>query len=505
MIKSQETLEKYGYLPGSKRTNTKPVIVECDYCHTIFEKEYKRYLYGRKDIPKDCCKDCAQKKIIELNSIRGHHATRQDVKDKKKATNLARYGVENPFQDPTSKAKIKATNQEKYGVDYPMQSKDILQKAKKVTLERYGVERPLQNKEIMDKAQATNVERYGSTSYCKSPVFFEETYGEELTTKLNDKDTLIDLHHNQKIAINKIAKMYGIPCMNMHRIFYKHGIEPKRFYASSGENELLEYVRSLGFDAHNNRINNNKTEIDVFVPELNIGFEYNGLWFHRDDRVGDAYHLNKTKIASDNNIKLIHIFEDEWLHKQDIVKSRIASILGKGDRIYARKCKIVNMDHDARKIFFDNTHIQGDTSASICYGLEYDGKIVAAMSFGAPRFNDKYQYELIRYSSVGNVIGGASRLFQHFLKEVNPSSVISYCDRRWGSGNLYAQMGFSHTHDSEPNYYWCKGDKRYSRYMFMKSRLIKEGYDPSKTEDQIMKSRGFIKIHDCGNSVFVYR
>ena len=73
MIKEQETLEKYGYLPGTKRTNTKPVIVECDYCHKIFEKEYKRYIKGRKDLSKDCCASCTQLKINELNSIRGHH------------------------------------------------------------------------------------------------------------------------------------------------------------------------------------------------------------------------------------------------------------------------------------------------------------------------------------------------------------------------------------------------------------------------------------------------
>jgi hypothetical protein len=271
MIKSQETLEKYGYLPGAKGTTTRPVVVECDYCNKLFDKEYKRYLYGRKDIPKDCCKDCTQLKINELNSIRGHHATRQDVKDKKKATNLARYGVENPFQDPTAKAKIKATNQEKYGVDYPMQSKDILQKAKKVTLERYGVERPLQNSECQEKVKNTNIERYGSSSYCKSLEFAKKVYGESLLKKFNDKESLVNLHHNQKMSISKIAKMYNTT--NMHRIFRKLGIEPKRFYVSSGENELLEYVRSLGFNAHTHRINNNKTEIDVFVPELHIGLD----------------------------------------------------------------------------------------------------------------------------------------------------------------------------------------------------------------------------------------
>jgi hypothetical protein len=505
MIKSQETLEKYGYLPGSKRTNTKPVIVECDYCNKLFEKEYKRYLYGRKDLPKDCCAGCAQQKINELNSIRGHSATRQDVKDKKKATNLARYGVENPFQDPTAKAKIKATNQEKYGVDYPMQSADVIRKANKTNQERYGVSRPLQNKDILQKSKDTNIERYGSSSYCKSTSFFEETYGYDLADKLNDINTLTNLHHTQKIAISKIAEMYGIPCMNMNRIFHKHGIEPRRFYNSSGENEVMEYVRSLGFDAHNHRIDDGKLELDIYVPGMGIAFEYNGLYFHSEVHVDRGYHLHKTTRAEKSHIRLIHIFEDEWLHKQDIVKSRIASILGVSPRKYARKCSIVTLNPTDRSAFFNTTHLQGDVSSSICYGLQLDGTTVAAMSFGRPRFNNKYEYEMLRYSSIGNVIGGASRLFAHFVKEKNPKSVISYCDRRWGSGNVYTQMGFNHIHDSEPNYFWCKGDKRYSRYMFMKSRLIKEGYDPTKTEDQIMAERGFIKIHDCGNSVFEHQ
>ena len=177
--------------------------------------------------------------------------------------------------------------------------------------------------------------------------------------------------------------------------------------------------------------------------------------------------------------------------------------------IYARQCSIVELDTQQERDFFNKTHIQQYVSSSVCYALEFDGEIVAAMSFIKSRFNKNYEYELLRYSSNLNcvVVGGGSRLLKYFLKENNPNSLISYCDLRWGSGNFYKQLGFTHLHSSPPNYKYFLRNKSqilYNRVKFQSHKLEKvlENHNPNLSEWENMQNNGYDRIWDCGNSVW---
>ena len=66
----------------------------------------------------------------------------------------------------------------------------------------------------------------------------------------------------------------------------------------------------------------NPYEIDIIVPSKSIGIEYDGLYHHSEIGGGKpkTYHSFKTNEAKKHGYQLIHIFEDEWLYKQDIVK-----------------------------------------------------------------------------------------------------------------------------------------------------------------------------------------
>ena len=77
-------------------------------------------------------------------------------------------------------------------------------------------------------------------------------------------------------------------------------------------------------------------------------------------------------------------------------------------------------------------------------GLYYDDKLVQVMTFGKPRYNRRYDYELLRLCTRAgySVTGGAERLFNYFVKYYAPKSVISYCDNSKFNGDVYHKLGF---------------------------------------------------------------
>lgn len=282
--------------------------------------------------------------------------------------------------------------------------------------------------------------------------------------------------------------------------------------SSKIENEIGTYIKSLGIESDSkNRKILNGNEIDIFIPSKNIGIEYNGLYWHSDEFKDKNYHLNKTKECEKNNIRLIHIFEDEWIDKKDIIKSMLANILGKTEnRIYARNCEFKEVDKATKKSFLQHNHVQGNVSSEINLGLYYNNELLSLMCFGKPRLNlgrkthKENEYELLRFCNKLNIsiIGGASKLFKHFIDEYNPSLITSYCDRRWSVGKMYETLGFKLSHYSEPNYYYVVNKKRENRFKYRKSELVKEGYDSNKTEREIMIERGIHRIYDCGTIVY---
>ena len=282
---------------------------------------------------------------------------------------------------------------------------------------------------------------------------------------------------------------------------------------SNVEREILEYIESI-YDnkvIENDRCVLNGKEIDIYLPDDNIGFEVNGILWHSEQFGKDSkYHMGKTKLASSKGVKLIHIFEDEWIEKQEIVKSRISNILNKTEyRIYARKCEIKSVGNSEANQFLDENHLQGKTNALYKYGLYYDNELVSLMTLGnyrksLGRVKRGNEFELIRFCNKLNtvVVGGASRLLKHFIKDVKPSKIISYSDNRWGIGNLYENLGFKFTRNTPPNYYYVVNRRRENRFKYRKDILVKDGWDSNMTEHEIMLFRGIYRIYDCGNRLY---
>lgn len=284
------------------------------------------------------------------------------------------------------------------------------------------------------------------------------------------------------------------------------------------ERELLEFLESHKFVVQRRARILDAKEIDLFIPDRKFGIELHGLHWHTETTRHKDYHREKWQVADEKGIRLIQIFEDEWLDKSGIIKNRLLAMLGKSDTIYARKCAVKLVEASAGKKFLDKTHIQGGSVASLYYALFYGDDIVAVASFGHARSGSMSHvagtgaWEVIRYSSMGRIQGGFSKLFAAFLRDVNPSEVISYCDLRYGDGKLYQSTGFILDSITQPDYWWVPNGKvqRIPRYVTQKHKMqnhpiLKQYYAPGKTEAQICHDAGWAKIYGVGHQKWVWK
>lgn len=274
------------------------------------------------------------------------------------------------------------------------------------------------------------------------------------------------------------------------------------------ENELFNFVKSLCLDAvQGDRTVLGGRELDVLIPSMKIAFELNGLYWHSELVRGSPKHmLWKQQHAFKLGYRVFHIFEDEWLYKQDIVKSKVKAILGKLEiKLDARKLALTDVSNVEKRRFLEANHLQGDDIASIRYGLKTaEGTLVACATFKRTSYvkgGKGDSYELSRLSTLNgrSVRGAASKLVKAFMLKHKPNKLISYADRRWSFGNVYESLGFKFESFSPPSYWYMHGYKdRKHRAGFMKHELVAQGHDISKTEWEIMQELGYDRIWDCG-------
>lgn len=281
------------------------------------------------------------------------------------------------------------------------------------------------------------------------------------------------------------------------------------------ENSIIEFLKKNydGKIVKGDRTILYGQEIDIYLPELKIGFEFNGIYWHSELFKHRNYHFDKSMYSRERGISLTHIWEDDYENKKEIVESIILNKIGKSKKIYARKCEIeIINDNKLIRDFLEKNHIQGFTGSIIKIGLFYNKELVSIMTFGGLRkhMSQKQEigtYELLRFCNKINttVVGGASKLLNYFIKNYDASKIISYSDNSRGHGNLYEKLGFKIINHGSPGYYWVVNGIRRSRYNFRKDILVGKGFDKSKSETQIMKSIGYYRIFDSGSSKWELR
>ena len=336
----------------------------------------------------------------------------------------------------------------------------------------------------------------------------------------------IDWRHLKEHNITKIQyiKKYGNTTVSkklhetMSSIAILSNIEMTPLKHSKPELEIMEFIKNLGFVCKSNRTILNGKEIDIFIPNLSVAIEFNGNKFHTEwfGKKTRQYHLNKTKLCKEKNVKLIQIFEDEFHNSKEIVFNKIAHIIGIQQnlpKIYGRKCVVKKVDRYTANTFLKKFHIQGYVSSSIHYGAYYQDKLIAVMSF---KTENNGKWELTRFASDYNYIccGVGGKLFKHFVREYNPDSVKSFADRRWTvdeENNIYIQLRFEFDGYTPPDYkyYNPKVDRyqRFHKFGFRKQVLLKKYPDiltHEMTETEMAKELGYDRIWDCGLIRYVW-
>ena len=349
--------------------------------------------------------------------------------------------------------------------------------------------------------------------FCKDPkTWINQHYDHNPTYYELSKDLKMNSSTiQQKLALN-----------NVEYLVNKH--------VPTMEQEVSDIIKSFGdFDIiHNSRKIIKPKEIDLYLPDFNIGIECNPTITHNSTRcfcdsivnhIPPSYHKMKTDMAVKAGIFLFHIYGYEWTHKRDIIVSMLRNLLGCNTiKIYGRKITIKEVSAKDARIFLNENHRQGYAASSIRYGLYYNGELVSLMTFGKMRStigksSGNGCYELVRFCNKLNtsVIGGASKLFKHFISTLDPNYVISFSDRSHTRGNLYKTLGFKEIRRSDPGYVWVRleDDRAYHRINAQKQnikRFLKDdSIDLSKSESTIMAEHGFVQVFDSGTIVWEYR
>lgn len=487
-------------------------------------------LHASKQLISHLCKDYGLKKPAELLTARVKQTTLErygvdsyakttECKKRVKQTCLNRYGVSTYFLTDHCKAANEAAVMSRWNAKNAFESPQFRKEVRKTMLDRYGVEYTAQSKLLQDKMKSTCMDRYGSEHYHSSDegklhmrrtaLISHGNSSESVDMLLSEdklRDFILSLPEEDRY-IAEISRKLGCDASTLNVCIHKYYNLEHLVYCKEGgychsyvEDEVYEFLSSNVNCVRNCRDIISPQEIDIYIPDLNIGVEVNGSYWHSELFRPDAcYHQHKSVEADHKGVFLYHIFEYEWKNERmrSIIKSQLLNKLRlQTNRIYARNCTVQEIDAAVCKPFLQHNHLQSFRNATVYLGLYLNEELVAVMSFGRPYFTSGYQWEIYRFCTKLNtaVVGGFSKLFKHFIRAYNPESIMTYSDFSKGTGGVYKSNGFDYKGLTAPGYVWAKESQWKSRYQCQ-----------MKGEKQYMQSLGYYRLFDCGNRKWEWR
>lgn len=445
--------------------------------------------------------------------------------DKSKKMCLLKYGVENASQLEENRKILSEKNK--------VNSAERIEKRNKTNIERYGTCDFINS----DKAKNTIIEKYGSVEnyniemgkkrkerfksaskkFCEENdcSMFSEIFEPSVKHLASTLNYCIE-HANIKLLMFEnvpYIKNSDIPLLDSEL----NKIGKNYSHSSKGEEQLTEFIKLI---CNCEIIENDRKlifpkELDIYIPSKNLAIEYDGLYWHDERHISDRnIHLNKTLACNSKGVDLIHVFEDDWNSKREIVKSMICSRLGiYKQKIFARKCTIEEIDIPIAKLFFNKYHLQGFAYGDLYLGLFYGNELVQAVIINKKGFHDG-NVELTRMvtKKYTQVLGGFSKLLSYACKNYGFSEIVSYVNRAWFNGKGYKSSGFEIIHENPPSYYYVvmgekihKSEFRKNKIKMMYEKGLLKFYDENKSEHENMLENKIYRIYDCGTIKVKYK
>lgn len=454
MIDFDKTKQLFSYDPSQLSIGSnKKIVLNCDYCGIEYSSTPKKRKKSNEYCDKDSCNNCRYKK-------------REDV-------SMARDGVKNSAQRPEVRNKIKAANQ-----DW-INSEKFAAIAKATTLSRYGVENAMYNEGIKQKLKNTLIKKYGVDNIMKRKEVAKEASEKSIKTRI--KRGIIKSIDG--MTIPEYAKSIGFSRSHFGTLVRKYGVDLALNHQkkiSSLEKHITSWLDFIGIE-YETQFRVNKKIADIRVN--NVLIECDGLYWHSDIFLDDDYHFNKSLDYKNQGYRPLFFRGNEIENKLDIVKSIISNAIGiNGEKYYARKLTIKQIDFSVAKVFMQQNHLMGPTqNVSSSIGLFDGDKLISVMQI---KRNKNKEYEIARFCNLLNtsVVGGFSKILKYIENTFDTDAISTFIDLRYGTGDYLSSFDFTKI-SCYRSFSWTNGKETFHRMKFRGN----SGYD-----------RGLYKIWDCG-------
>jgi len=468
-----------------------------------------------------------EKRRETLQKIFNDEEKKKEILEKRKKTYQKRTGYDHNMHNPQSRENLRKTLRDRYNVDNIMQVKEVREKF-------FGDNNPARREDVREKI---SLSLRGRESKLKGQSY-EDIYG---STKAEEVRKIKSLTLRKKFqpSLQKALDYLEIELVDneYQHAYHKHrwrckrcGTEFEQIWNaiqqgyqcptcfprfqgdSKTEREIREFVEGFGLDVKaRDRNLISPLELDIVIPSRKLAIEVNGVYYHSEATDKD-YHLKKTKLCEQCGYQLIHIFEDEWVYKKEIVQHRLAHLLNcsKAEPLSARACTIREISTEEKDKFLQKYHIQGtDIGSKVRLGAYYNDILVAVMTFSRSNITKGFKkqegvWELSRFCSNYdyNVRGIVSRLLSHFIRNYEWKEIFTYADRRWSTGDIYRKLAFEFVGETSIDYWYTKGGlERIPRWTMRKRKD-----EPKDIPEYILRAKeGYYRIYGCGHLKFRLR
>lgn len=498
------------------KTKMTKLKIKCDFCGDLFERTKFDILRGRKIIQKDSCsnKKCISLKRQESNIEKygfPNPSQNKEIRKKQEETLYKKYGVKTPAKSKLIKNKIAETNLKKYGNKCSLHSEENKIKTKKTWQKKYNCDHPFASAEIREKIKETMEIKYGNY-YTRTKDYKEKTkktcmkkYGCEHSAKSD-----LVKQKRKKTNLMKFGHEFASQNAEIKNKIFSKGNQRKNY--GKTQNEIKEYLEKISNKKFESKRILGK-EIDIYNDDIKLGIEYCGLFWHNEDSPDPRdknYHFEKYKLCESNKIRLITIFEDEWINKKEQCKNYIKSTLGIFEnRIFARKCTVRELCNKISNDFYNKYHIQGKPSnTKISFGLYQKEELLAVISLGIHhRKSNNIVLNRLCYKDNLQVIGGASKLLNKCIvwcKKNNINKITTWSDNRWSRGKVYEKMNFILDKELQPDYSYVNLNKKNCRLSKQSQKKSNTKCPKDTTEKEWSNKNNLSRIWDCGKKRWIY-